>query len=81
MHAIDQDRDGEATFTAIGPTDGPDPVCCLFTEPKFGGNAWCVGMGGDDVLPQWKNKAQSVSCHNGGQVWLCPKEYGDAGAA
>lgn len=81
VHAIDQDCDGEATFTVIGPTDGPDPVCCLFTEPKFGGNAWCVGVGGDDVLPQWKDKAQSVSCHNGGQVWLYPKEYGDAGAA
>ena len=38
MDAIDQNLADEATFTVIDPTDGPDPVCCLFTEPKFGGN-------------------------------------------
>ena len=80
MSAIDTNRDGVATFTILGPTDAPDPVCCLFTEPKFGGNAWCVGVGGGDVVPQWKNQAQSVSCHKPGQVWLYAKEYGDAGA-
>ena len=40
-----------------------------------------MGVGGEDVLPQWNKKAQSVSCHNGAQVWLCAKEYGDLGAA
>ncbi|KAL9602195.1 MAG: hypothetical protein Q9179_002621 [Wetmoreana sp. 5 TL-2023] len=81
MDGIDMNENGEATFTVVGPNDGPDPVCCLFTKPSFGGNVWCMGVGGDDVLPQWKDKAQSVSCHNGGQVWLYAKEYGDAGAA
>ncbi|MCJ1274239.1 hypothetical protein MMC21_002034 [Puttea exsequens] len=81
MNAIDQNRDGEATFTVIGPTDGADPVCCLFAAPQFGGNVWCVGLGGDDALPQWKDVAQSVSCHDGAQVWLYAKEYGDPGAA
>lgn len=81
MKAIDMDVNGEATFTVIGPGDGPDPVCCLFTEAKFGGNVWCVGVGGGDTLPQWKKQAQSVSCHNGGQVWIYAKEYGDAGGA
>ncbi len=80
MKEINIDIDGEAIFTVIGPTDGPDPVCCLFTEPKFGGNVWCMGGGGEDTLPQWKDKAQSITCHNGGQVWLYAKEYGDAGA-
>ena len=81
MYAIDTNLDGEATFTVLGPNDGPDPVCCLFTEPNFGGNVWCMGTGGGDVLPQWKDKSQSVSCHAGAQVWLFAKEYGDAGEA
>jgi len=81
MQALDTNLDGEATFTIVGPGDGPDPVCCLFTEPKFGGNVWCMGVGGGDALPQWKDRAQSISCHNGGQVWLYAAEYGDAGAA
>lgn len=81
MKAIDMNRDGEATFTVITPGDGPDPICCLFSEVKFGGNVWCVGIGGGDTLLQWKDQAQSVSCHNRGQVWLYTKEYGDAGGA
>ena len=81
MHAIERNRDSEATFTVIGPNDGPDPVCCLFLETKFGGNVWCVGEGGDDVLSQWNNTAQSVSTHNGAEVWLYAQFYGDAGAA
>ncbi len=81
MKGIGMNRDGVASFTIAGPTDGPDPVCCLFTQPRFGGNVWCVGVGGGDLLPQWKDQPQSVSCHNGGWVWLYAKEYGDAGAA
>ena len=81
MKQIDQNESGEATFTVEGPGDGPDPVCCLFSEPRFGGNVWCVGEGGGDTLPQWKNVAQSVSCHAGAQVTLYAKEYGDCGGA
>lgn len=81
MDAINTNTDGEASFTIKAPNDGPDPVCCLFTEPHFKGDVWCVGVGGDDILHQWKDKAQSVSCHNGGNVWLYAKEYGDAGGA
>ena len=80
---LDLNRDDEATFTFIAPqgNDGPNPVCCLFTKANFGGNVWCVGEGGGDVLPQWKNKAKSVSCHGGGHFWLYADKYGDAGAA
>ena len=81
MDAIDNNRDGESTFAIKGPDDGPDPVCCLFSGIQFGGNVWCIGVGGGDTLPQWKDVPQSVSCHNGGNVWLYAEEYGDAGAA
>lgn len=81
MKQIDQNESDEATFTVEGPDDGPDPVCCLFSEPKFGGNVWCVDEGGGDTLPQWNNVAQSVSCHAGAQVTLYAKEYGDCGGA
>ena len=81
MGAIDLDLDGQASFTIKGPTDGPAPVCCLFTEPNFGGNVWCMGVGGGDTLPAWKHKTHSVRCLNGGNVWLYAKEYGDASAA
>jgi hypothetical protein len=81
MTQIGVDNNGESTFTVVGPGDGPNPVCCLFSEPKFGGNVWCVGEGGGDTLPQWKNVAQSVSCHAGAQVTLYAKEYGDCGNA
>ena len=81
MKQIGQNESDEATFTVEGPGDGPDPVCCLFSEPKFGGNVWCVGEGGGNTLPQWNNVAQSVSCHAGAQVNLYAKEYGDCGGA
>ncbi len=81
IKALDNNVDGEATFTIVGPTDGPEPVCCLFTKPSFGGNVWCMSVSKGKVLPQWEDQAQSVSCHNGAQVWLYAKEYGDAGAA
>ena len=77
--AIEDNRDGQAKLTVIGPTDGPDPVCSLFTKPSFGGNVWCMGEGVGDVLPQWKDQAESMSCHNGGQMWPYGKGYGDAG--
>lgn len=76
---IDANRDGTSTFHISAPNDGPDPVCCLFTEPSFGGNVWCAGVGGGDILPQWKDKPQSVSCHGGGQIWLYADHYNDAG--
>ena len=79
MDALQDNVNDEATFTIHGPDDGPDPVCCLFSKPKFGGNVWCMGVGGGDVLPQWKNKAQSVSCHAGANAWLYGEKYGDAG--
>ena len=81
LQGIDINRDGKANFTIAGPTDGPDPVCCLFAEPSFGGDVWCVGVGGGNTLPQWTNVPQSVSCHGGANVWLYAKEYGDAGGA
>ena len=81
MSQLDVDRDGQAIFTIKGPTDGPDPVCCLFSETQFGGNVWCVGVGGGNTLPQWSDVPQSVSCHNGGNVWLYAQSYGDAGGA
>ena len=81
MGAIDENRDGKASFNITGPNDGPDSVCCLFSGTQFGGNVWCVGVGGGDTLPQWKDVAQSVSCHNGGNVWLYAQSYGDTGGA
>ena len=81
MAAIDTNRDGKASFNITGPNDGPDPVCCLFSETQFGGNVWCVGVGGGNTLPQWSDVAQSVSCHNGGNVWLYAQSYGDTGGA
>lgn len=77
MDAIDVNLDGEAYFRISGPNDGPDPVCCLFSEPNFSGNVWCMGVGGEDVLPQWKDKASSVSCHGEGEAYPFAKEYGD----
>ena len=81
MGAIDNNLDGEASFNVGGPGDGPDPVCCLFTETKFGGNVWCMGVAGGGTLPQWQNKAQSVSCHNGGEAWVYADSYNDKGGA
>lgn len=81
MTAIDTNLDGKANFNITGPNDGPDPVCCLFSGTQFGGNVWCVGVGGGPTLPQWSDVAQSVSCHNGGNVWLYAQSYGDTGGA
>ncbi|KAK4697792.1 COMPASS component SWD3, partial [Lecanoromycetidae sp. Uapishka_2] len=81
MSQIAVNRDGKASFTIKGPNDGPDPVCCLFSEPQFGGNVWCVGVGGGPTLPQWSDIPQSVSCHGGGNVWLYADTYGDTGGA
>jgi hypothetical protein len=78
-YGINANRDGQSRFHISAPNDGPDPVCCLFTEPSFGGDVWCVGVGGGDILPQWKDKPQSVSCHAGGQVWLYADHYNDEG--
>ncbi len=36
-------------------------------------------LGGNNTLPQWKDQAQSVTCHNGFQVWIHAAEYRDAG--
>ena len=36
MHGIAEENDG--SFTIIGPNDGSDPVCCLFSDTSFGGN-------------------------------------------
>ena len=71
----------ESWIKVNAPDDGPKPVCCLFSEPSFGGNVWCVGVGGGETLPQWKDVPQSVSCHGGGNVWLYAKEYGDTAGA
>ena len=76
---INQNVNNAAYFHISGPDDGPDPCCCLFTEPQFGGNVWCPGIGGGDLPPQWKKKPQSVSCHAGGQVWLFIDHYNDDG--
>lgn len=81
MKQMDMNESGESTFTVEGPGDGPDPVCCLFSDTSFGGNVWCVVVGGGDALPQWKDVAQSVSCHAGAQVTLYAKEDGDCGGA
>ena len=86
LQGVDINRDGQATIKVNAPDDGPNPVCCLFSEVNFGGDVWCMGQGGGDVLPQWQNVAQSVSCHNGGSVWLyctvvagTKSAYGDPG--
>ncbi|KAL2042086.1 hypothetical protein N7G274_005274 [Stereocaulon virgatum] len=78
-YGINANRDGQSRFNISAPNDGPDPVCCLFTEPSFRGDVWCVGVGGGDILPQWKDKPQSISCHAGGQVWLYADDYNDEG--
>ena len=81
MRQINANYQDDAFFEITGPNDGPDPVCCLFSLPSFNGNVWCAGVGGGDVLPQWKNEAQSVSCHAGANVWLYANSYGDIGGA
>lgn len=82
MHGIHQENDpAENHFTIIGPGDGPDPVCCLFSKPSFGGNVWCTGVGGGNVPPRWKDVAQSVSCHAGAQAYIYADHYNDLGGA
>ena len=81
MDKLDKNREDQASFTVTGPNDGPDPVCCLFEKASFGGNVWCAGLGGGDVPKEWKDKAKSVSCHAGAQVWIYAEKYGDAGGA
>ena len=79
MTGVNPNADGESAFTIEAPNGGPNLVCCLFSDVQFRDNVWCVGVGGGDTLPQWKNVAQSISCHAGGNVWLYAEEYGDAG--
>jgi len=67
ISAIDTNLNGAATFTLLGPNDGADPVCCLFTQPKLGGNVWCMSVGGGNALPQWKD--------DGIQRYLTPLTY------
>ena len=81
MAYVSTNLDGEATFTVKAPNDGLNPVFCLFSDVSFGGNVWCVGIGGGGTLPQWKHMAQSVSCYAGANMWLYAKEYGDVGGA
>ncbi|MCJ1280333.1 hypothetical protein MMC21_008160 [Puttea exsequens] len=75
MDAVDQNRDDQAWFSIDGP-DGPDPVCCLFTEVSGGGNAWCAGVGGGDLPEHFQEKVQSIDCWGQGQVWLFVGGYG-----
>ena len=51
MTLMAMNESGESTFTVEGRGDGPDPVCCGFSEPNVGGSVWCVGEGGGDTLP------------------------------
>ena len=81
MKAIDQNRDGEAKFIITGPSTGPDPICCLYSEVNLGGNVWCGGVGGDMLTPQWQGIAQSAKCFNGGNMWLYADSYGDKGGS
>lgn len=68
---------GPGTFTVKAPNDGPDPVCCLFSDVSFKANVLCLGQGGGDLPNNWKKVPQSVSCHAGGAIWLYSQNYGD----
>ena len=81
MKGIANSPDGTGWFRAMAPSDGPDDVCCLFTEANFGGNVLCLGVGGGDLPSMWQNKAKSASCHNGANMWLYAASYGDIGGA
>lgn len=81
MEGVANGYDKKGTFTVKAPGDGPEPICCLFSEVDFVGNALCLGLGGGDLPPQWKKVPQSVSCHAGGAVWIYAEKYGDGNGA
>ena len=72
---------GPGTFTVKAPDDGPDPVCCLFSDVSFKANVLCLGQGGGDLPDKWKKVPQSVRCHAGGAIWLFAESYGDKTSA
>ncbi|KAL2044688.1 hypothetical protein N7G274_002462 [Stereocaulon virgatum] len=45
---------GPGTFTVKAPDDGPDAVCCLFSDVSFEANVLCLGQGGGDLPDDWK---------------------------
>ena len=75
MDAMEANEEGEAIMTVVGPNDGPNPVCCLFTDTQFGGQVYCAGKGGADLPEEFKKQISSISCHGGAKAYL----YGDAG--
>ncbi|KAK4695152.1 hypothetical protein P7C71_g2545, partial [Lecanoromycetidae sp. Uapishka_2] len=70
IQGVDVDTGGQAYIKVNAPGDGPIPVCCLFSEVNFGGNVLCLAEGGGDLPTDWQDLTQSVSCHDGGSVWL-----------
>ena len=50
-HGINANRDGHSRFNISAPNNGPDPVCCLFTEPLVG----MYGALGSEVVTYYRN--------------------------
>lgn len=79
MDALDTNNGGKAMFNLTAPPNfqGPDPICCLYTETSYLGNAWCKGSGGGPLPDQWKKQSQSVKCFYTGEIYLFIDEYND----
>ncbi len=77
MQTIDTDTGSAANFTITSPNDdtGPNPVCCLYTETGFAGDAWCAGPGIGDLPSQWQGKAESVNCYSGALMRISANTY------
>lgn len=47
MQIIDTDTGNAASFIITSPNNdtGPDPVCWLFTDTSYAGDAWCARPG------------------------------------
>ena len=71
---------GRRTLTLDVPTLGstPEPpVLCLYTEPDYRGDVWCLGPGGDDMPPDLRGKVQSVMPHGNITAYLYAFNYSD----
>ena len=77
MRDFHRNEEDKSYMEVLAPDDGPDPVCCLFTGVQFSGNVVCYGEGAGHLLPQWVNKAQSLSCHGGARIWIYDNDLND----
>ncbi len=81
MQALSAGNVTAGNSTVYAPTDGLQPVYCLFTQPQYEGDKWCAMVGGGDVISGRKKMAQSVISHGGGWVEMFPVAYANTGGA